>query len=52
MLAAVSPAAAVAFGVVAVLIAVGAAAGRYHYAVDVLFGLGVAAVGIALAMQL
>jgi membrane-associated phospholipid phosphatase len=52
MLGAVSPAAAVALGMVAVLIAVGAAAGRYHYAIDVLFGLGVAAVGIALAMLL
>ena len=52
MLAAVSPAAAVGFGIVAALIAVGAAAGRYHYAVDVLFGFAVAAAGIALAMRL
>jgi membrane-associated phospholipid phosphatase len=54
MLAAIAPAAAAVFGIVAALVAVGAAAGRYHYAVDVLFGLAVAAagIGIALGMQL
>ena len=50
MLAAVSPATALVFGVVATLIAVGAVAGRYHYVTDVVFAVAVAVVAIAVGM--
>ena len=52
MLAAVSPATALVFGVITSLIAVGAVAGRYHYVVDVVFAFAVAAVAIAVGMLL
>jgi membrane-associated phospholipid phosphatase len=52
MLAPVSPVIAAIIGVMAIVIAVGAVAGRYHYVVDVLFGFAVAAGAVALAVQL
>jgi hypothetical protein len=52
LLAPASPATALAFGIVATLIAVGAVAGRYHYVVDVVFACAVAVVAIGLGMLL
>jgi hypothetical protein len=50
MLAAVSPATALVFGVITALIAVGAVAGRYHYVTDVVFAVAVAVVALAVGM--
>jgi hypothetical protein len=50
MLAPVSAIAAVVVGVMALMIGVGAVSGRYHYVIDVVFGLAVAAVAVALAI--
>ena len=52
MLAAVSPAMALVFGVMTMLIAVGAVTGRYHYVTDVVFAFAVAVVAIAIGMLL
>ena len=52
MLAAVSPAMALVFGVITMLIAVGAVTGRYHYVTDVVFAFAVAVVAIAIGMLL
>jgi membrane-associated phospholipid phosphatase len=52
MLAAVSPATALIFGVITTLIAVGAVVGRYHYVTDVLFAVAVAVVAIAVGVLL
>ena len=50
MLATVSPATALVFGVITTLIAVGAVAGRYHYVTDVVFAVAVAVVAIAVGV--
>lgn len=50
MLAPVSAVGAVVVGVMALTIALGAVSGRYHYVIDVVFGLAVAAVAVALAI--
>jgi membrane-associated phospholipid phosphatase len=50
MVGTVSPAAALVIGVIAVVIAVGAIAGHYHYVVDVALGFAVAAVAIVVGL--
>jgi membrane-associated phospholipid phosphatase len=50
MVGTVSPAAALVIGVIAVVIAVGAVAGHYHYVIDVAFGFAVAAVAIVVGV--
>lgn len=51
MLAPLSPGIAAIVGAIALAIAIGAVAGRYHYVVDVLFGFAVAAASVALAAE-
>jgi membrane-associated phospholipid phosphatase len=52
MLAPVSPVAALVIGTMAIAIALGAVAGRYHYVADVLLGFAVAAAAAAVALRI